>query len=657
MSFFGAGLALILLAGLSAFLLEGHGRLAGGVFATGLVGGGVLAAWPALGLLGTMDSSLSVAGGAFGMDLLSAWFLVLLLVVGMATGIYGVPYLAKAHPHRGAGRIHLVFTILLVSVAGVFAARTVGTFLASWEVMAISAYLLIMVDHDQAPVRRAGFIYLVLTHTSTLALVAMFAAWTGGEAGGGGWTAPFDHLAGASDGPLFPMTLILLLALGGFGIKAGIVPVHFWLPGAHAAAPSHVSAFLSGVMIKSGIYGLLRVLMLLHPVPPPAWWGWTLLALGLGSAVLGVLWALAQHDIKRLLAYHSVENIGIILLGLGVGALGVAYHQPALALLGVAGALVHTLNHALFKSLLFLGAGAVVLAAGTRQIDRLGGFARAMPLTASAFLVGSLAIVGLPPLNGFVSEWMIFRGLLETGTLPGAVRIASLAVVGLALTGALALACFTKLYGTVFHGMPRSGAPGMARGVDAGLIWPQWALATACIGVGVLPFVVVPVAAGAAGAVLGGTVTRSVGGIDRVAEGSTAVAGAALGLVLVLALIGWIRWRRGSRKAARVGDTWACAYPRVTSRMQYGASSYAAGLMAAFGPMTGSRVVSHAGSFHVQVADPVLDTVGLPVWERVSQAAARLRFLQTGRLRWYLIYLILSLVALLLYLWSVTTTQ
>jgi hypothetical protein len=234
----------------------------------------------------------------------------------------------------------------------------------------------------------------------------------------------------------------LTLALVGFGIKAGAVPGHFWLPGAHAAAPSHISALLSGVMLKTGIYGLFRALILLGD--PPAWWGWAVLLLGVASAVLGVLWALAQHDLKRLLAYHSVENIGIILMGLGVGALGATHHLPAVALLGYAGALLHTLNHALFKSLLFLSAGVVVQATGTREIDRLGGLARRMPGTALAFLVGAAAIVGEPPINGFVSEWLIFMGLVHAGRVGEGLQAAAALTAGLALTGALALACFSN---------------------------------------------------------------------------------------------------------------------------------------------------------------------------------------------------------------------
>ena len=258
--------------------------------------------------------------------------------------------------------------------------------------------------------RRAGLLYIVLTHTCTLALLCMFAAWTGGNLG-----VRFEALPPRLRRWARPRRRVLLtLALVGFGIKAGVVPFHFWLPDAHSAAPSHVSALMSGVVIKMGIYGLVRVLVLVGP--PPAWWGWVVLALGLASAVLGVLWALAQHDLKRLLAYHSVENIGIILMGLGLGALGTAYGHPALALLGYAGALLHTLNHALFKSLLFLGAGAVAQATGTRE-HRAARRPAAAACRARRWRSWSARprSSGLPPLNGFVSEWLVFRGLLRSG--------------------------------------------------------------------------------------------------------------------------------------------------------------------------------------------------------------------------------------------------
>jgi hydrogenase-4 component B len=364
-----------------------------------------------------------------------------------------------------------------------------------------------------------------------------------------------------------------------------------------------------------------------------------------------VLWALAQHDLKRLLAYHSVENIGIILLGLGLGVLGTAYHHPVLALLGLAGALLHSLNHALFKSLLFLGAGVVVQVTGTREIDRLGGLARVVPRSAAAFLIGSLAIVGLPPLNGFVSEWLVFLGLLQAGATSGALRAASAVTAGLALTGALALACFTKLYGTVFLGLPRQ-APAPERRTEAGLVSPQWVLAAACVAIGTLPGLVLPIATRVAGSVLGLS-GESTSAVEAATPNRITLL--ALALAGVTAILWLLRQRRAARLPQGEAETWACAYPRVTSRMQYSASSYAASLLAAFGPLSGSQVVRHRGSLEVHGADPVIDRMGRPLWDRVQRAAFALRVLQTGRLRWYLLYLIFSLLALLLYLWATTT--
>jgi formate hydrogenlyase subunit 3/multisubunit Na+/H+ antiporter MnhD subunit len=640
---------IILIAGLGAFVLDRRPRAGDLVFRYGIMTGCLAAAWPAIDLLGvTAASGASPSApttGLYGLDALSAWFLVIVLGVGGTTAIYGIPYLTSERGHRRVGGAHLLLAVLLVALAGVVTARTVIAFLAAWEVMAVSAYLLVVFEHEQADVRRAGLIYLVLTHASTIALMGMFAAWTGGLA-----ESRFEDLAVAAGAPR-PMGLILVLALVGFGIKAGVVPAHFWLPGAHAAAPSHVSALLSGVMLKTGIYGLLRVLTLVGA--PPAWWGWVVLLLGLASAVLGVLWALAQHDLKRLLAYHSVENIGIILLGLGLGALGIAYRQPALALLGFTGALLHSLNHALFKSLLFLGAGAVVRATGTREIDRLGGLARVMPRTAAAFLVGSLAIVGLPPLNGFVSEWVIFQGLMQAGTTSGALRVASTTTAGLALTGALALACFTKLHGTVFHGTPRDTSVTPSGDPEKGLTAPQLVLAGACIAIGLLPVIVMPAVSRAAGVILG--VGGAPGDLASAAAPAAAISFVALALAGLLAVL-WVG--RPAPAAHRSGpriETWGCAYPRVTSRMQYSASGFAASLLALFGSLSGSRIEAGPGWFHTHPADPILDTLGRPLWERlVGRAASRLRVLQTGRLRLYLLYVIFCLLALLFYLWGMT---
>lgn len=641
MTLLGAGLGVILLSGFLARALERRHATADRVFRWGMLAGCLAGATAALGsLLGAGPVLYSTGPGSpYGLDPLSAWFAAIILGVGASIAVYGTHYMAHERPARRIGTAHLLLAILIVALIGVVAARSVVAFLAAWEVMAVSAWLLVIFEREHAEVRRAGLVYLVLTHTSTLALFGMFAAWSGGTGDGS-----FAALAAAASQDRAPAELVLVTGLIGFGIKAGVVPGHVWLPGAHAAAPSHISALLSGVMLKVGIYGLLRMLMLWGT--PPAWWGWTVLMLGLATAVLGVVWALAQHDLKRLLAYHSVENIGIILLGLGIGALGSAYGYPALALLGYTGALLHSLNHSLFKSLLFFGAGAIVRVAGTREIDRLGGLLRVMPRTGWAFLLGSVAIVGLPPLNGFVSEWVVFRGILETGTMTGALRTATLAAAGLALTGALALACFAKLHGVIFLGTARRD-PGVQLAAERGLVAPQMTLAALCIAIGIFPFLVFPVAAKAAGGLVPGAPGPDP--LAGVIGSATAIAFLALSLLLLAAMLWIIRVTSASR--ARTGPTWRCAYSGATGRMQYTAASYAASLLAAFGAFSGSHRVAGPMSLQVHATDPVLDSIGNPVWNRLRGAALMLRRYQSARLFWYLLYVIAALLALLLYLW------
>jgi formate hydrogenlyase subunit 3/multisubunit Na+/H+ antiporter MnhD subunit len=523
---------------------------------------------------------------------------------------------------------------------GVFASRAVVPFLVAWEAMALSAYFLIVFEHDRPGVRGAGMVYLVLTHAATLALLGMFLAW-----GRGAPDLSFAHLTPAAARAIGGGTPILLLALFGFGVKAGMFPLHFWLPAAHAAAPSHVSALLSGVMIKTGIYGLFRVLSMLGA--PPPWWAWTLLLLGLASALLGALWALAQHDLKRALAYSSVDNIGVILLGLGLGALGHAYHEPGLAVLGFAGALLHALNHALFKSLLFLGAGAVVRSTGTREIDRLGGLVRAMPRTAAAFLVGSMAVVGLPVLNGFIGEWTLVRGFLAAGGSSGPLRLAALGAAAIGLIGALSLACFVRLGTAVFLGAPRDpevqpnqDAPG---GIGAGLVL----LGAVCLAIGSLPVlamtpvltVVIPLAGAPDGAAL-----SPFGGFSP-----WVVTALAFGLFLLSAVVWAVRRGTGRGGVVRPSVTWACAYPAPTGRMQYTAESFSAPLRRAFSATALPRGEPAPGKGSGG-EDLVLRGIAAPAWERIIRLGAELRLLQQGRVTTYLQYIIGTVVLLLGYL-------
>jgi hydrogenase-4 component B len=649
MVIFASGIGLLVLAGIAGCALGRRGAAADRLFKWGAIGGCLLALIPAASVLvglpiGAARDGLWMQGGArgwFEIDALSAWFLVVVLGAGAAIAAYGVPYLARERGHRRVGLAHLLLATLLAALSGIVTARTILAFMVCWEIMALCAYFLVIFEHEKREVWDAGMVYLVLTHCCTLALIGMFAAWSGGNVG-----ARFEDLARDAGLGLVPASAVLMLGLLGFGIKAGMVPFHFWLPGAHASAPSHVSALLSGVMLKMGIYGLLRVLTLVGT--PPAWWGWLVLGLGLASAVLGVLWALAQHDLKRLLAYHSVENIGIILIGLGVGSLGTAYDRPDVAMLGYAGALLHTLNHALFKSLLFLGAGVVLHQTGTREIDRLGGLVRRMPKTALAFLIAAIAIVGLPPLNGFVSEWLIFRGLLGTGAAEGNLRLAAVASVGLAVAGAMALACFTKLFAVVFLGTARDAGVPAHESNESAFVPSQWILASGCVVIGLAPALILPIAVRTTGLLAPGFVGS--GDAPRLTGDGLALSALSAAIVAGLALL-WAGRRAAFARAPRAWSaTWGCAYPAPSSRMQYTASSYASPLLVTLGPVSGIRETRSPGSFRTHAVEPVLDLLGLPLWTRIVAAATRLRTLQAGRLRQYLWYSILCLFGLLLYL-------
>jgi NADH:ubiquinone oxidoreductase subunit 5 (subunit L)/multisubunit Na+/H+ antiporter MnhA subunit len=353
---------------------------------------------------------------------------------------------------------------------------------------------------------------------------------------------------------------------------------------------------------------------------------------------------LAQHDLKRLLAFHSVENIGIILLGLGTGVLGISYGYPTVATLGFAGAALHTLNHAIFKSLLFLGAGSVVHATGTREIDRLGGLAARMPATATAFLVGSAAIVGLPPLNGFLSEWLVFRALLSAGTEADVVRIAALGAVALALIGALALACFAKVVGVLFLGTARDPVALHARESAPGLVLPMLGLATLCIAIGLLPVVVLPPMLGV-GAFLAGAPASSAP-LPEPAAWPLTVFVLMLGAGIPLAVLIAARKREQPRAQA---DTWGCGYPATTARMQYTASSFAAPILLSFAPVAAVHVTRTADTFATHPVDPVMDGA-LRILKRIRAAASRLRPIHRGRLSLSLLYVVATLIALLFYL-------
>jgi hydrogenase-4 component B len=647
--FFLVGIGLIVSAAVIPLFI-GHSLAGGRVFAILVVAGCVLAAIPAFGVLighafiSGVHWTPSLPGGdwVIGIDGLSAAFVVAVTVIGSTNAVFGGAYMRAGAPPRVVRQVDAIYALLLGALLVVVTAQSMLLFLCAWEAMAISSFLLIITDHEDPQVRRAGLLYIVATHAAMLLLFVMFAVWSHGQTD---WS--FASLAAAAHTLPWVSAPVLVLALLGFGVKAGFVPLHFWLPPAHAASPSHVSAVMSGVVIKTGIYGMLRVLMLVGS--PPAWWAWTVLVLGATSALLGVLWALAQHDIKRLLAYHSVENIGIILLGVGLGALGTVYTHPTLAMLGYGAAVLHVLNHALFKSLLFMAAGAVYRTTGIRNIEQLGGVGRVMPVTFVMFLIGSVAIIGVPPLNGFVSELLVYQGLFRAGQEPGAVRLAILGAPVLGVVGGLALACFAKAAGVIFLGRSRSERPRDYTEVGMVYLIPQGILAAACILVGLWPgSIVAPMMH--IGAAIAGQAAPEPAALALIALGARRVAFFSATLTAVVGTIAVGRYLLMRRRPVRADTTWSCGYEPITPRMQYTGSSFAAPLLSVFGRLSGIEEHRGATVFHSEPHDLILDRALVGASRNIRGAALRLRPMQQGRLHLYLLYMLAGVVACLAYL-------
>ncbi len=646
-----AAILLIALSGVPGLFLDRRGTV-GERLACGLVllGAGCGLYGAAIRLAGQPNGMLrmpwSIPGGelALGIDALSALFLLPVLLVLSCGAVYGLDYWSQRdHPANGR-QFRLFFGTLGGALILLLTARNALLFLMAWEAMALSSYFLIVTEGAQHEARRAGFIYLVATHTGTLALFAMFVLLA--QVSGTFEFPDPQSLAAGGGGAIF------LLGLCGFGLKAGLMPLHIWLPGAHAAAPSHASALMSGVMIKTGIYGLVRLTSFFTGLPP--WWGGTVLVLGVISGVFGVAFALAQHDLKRLLAYHSVENIGIIALGLGIALLGRSFELPALTLLGISGALLHVVNHGLFKSLLFLSAGAVVHATGSREIDRCGGLLRRQPWTGLMFLAGAVAICGLPPFNGFVSEWLIYLAALN-GFQGGGLTIwlAVLAAPALALIGGLALACFVKVFGIAFLGEPRSPEAAGAHEAPLAMRLAMLPLLAGCAWIGLLPMTVAPLLERAAGD--WSTPTTAVSLAGPLAP-LTWVGGMGWGLLLALTVVALWLLRRARQAPADV-STWGCGYARPEPRMQYTASSFADFLVSRF--RFALRTERHGGTvgglfpegehFHSETPDTVLDRGLVPGCRGLARGFTWLRArVQNGLVAIYLFYIAVTLVVLLL---------
>jgi hydrogenase-4 component B len=608
--------------------------LAGGCLALGTSGG---AAW-------SFPSPVPGFRAGLGADALSGFFALPVFLVGGLGSIYGMAYWApRRHPRNGR-RLRFCYGLMLASLTLITLARDGMVFLVGWEVMTLANFFLVTTEDEDPAVRGAGWLYLLYSHVTILALFALFVLErqvTGDFA--------FGAISAGGSGAL--RGAIFGLALVAFGVKAGAMPLHSWLPAAHASAPSHVSALMSGVVIKMGIYGLVRLCGLM--AAPPMGWGVALLALGSLAAFFGVVFALGQHDLKRLLAYHSIENVGIILLGLGLAMVGRSAGRPDWVMLGLAGCLLHVWNHALFKSLLFFGAGSVVKATGTRDLERTGGLARRMPVTAGLFLLGSIAICGLPPLNGFVSELFVYLGLARTALAPGSAWAALPAPV-LAATGALAVACFVKVFGIVFLGTPRSAEAREAQESPALMRWPMGVLAAACVVLGAAPGLAAPALERAAAAWAGpaGPGLAELAPLGWISASAAALlAGAA---VLAAAVVPASRLAR--RRAPEL-PTWDCGYAGGSPRLQYTASSFAELITSRFAWALRPKVHEPRleGLFPAPVRfeshpeDPVLDALLRPAARQASRVTARLRALPGGQLQRYILYILAVLVPLLIW--------
>lgn len=591
-----------------------------------------------------------VFGGECGLiDPLSALFLVIISLGGIATAIYAVGYLRPYEEKKSPAHLslhYLSLIVLIFSMMGVVLSDGGFTFLFFWELMTIASFLLILFDAERPEVLKAALSYLVMMHIGFLLLVGGFVTlWLrGGE-------ASFSALAAAyGNGAAIPL---FLLFLAGFGMKAGLFPMHVWLPEAHPAAPSHVSAIMSGVMIKTGIYGILRITAAL-PGGELHTAGLILLGLGVITGLWGVILAATQNDVKRLMAYSSIENIGIILIGIGLGTLAVAGGSEVVALCAFTGALLHTLNHSLFKSMLFFGAGNVYSKCHTTSLDALGGVAKSMPLTALLFLLATVAICALPPLNGFVSEWLIYVGLLENVALSQNVIPSIVALVALALIGGVVLLAFTKLYGMVFLGSPRSHAVAEADEVDNFRIVGMGLPLVGILLVGLFPQGAYRLVVGSSSALLPEIDTTLI----ALPESLTLISLSAWVLLGIAGLIGLLKWGLQRRRSVREGATWGCGFTAPNIRMQYTGESFAEGLESIASSMTqytgeGEAVSpqeifpsNHSFSAgHKDKVESLLKQWWVELLRRINSYVMRLR---TGKINHYILFALAFLVLVFL---------
>jgi hydrogenase-4 component B len=679
MTLFFLGMAFIVASGAAALCCGRRASLAAVFGVGGLTAGSVLIVSAAVTAASARKNLLFIFGDskvfgdlAFGIDPLSGLFLVPVLLLGVVCGLYGIGYLEPHGKGKNCGAQWFWYDLLAAGMVGVLAARDFLSLAVCWELMTMASYFLVAFEHENPQVRKSALVYLIASHCSIACLLPGFVILSGLSSTGESLLFPSKALEAAVPGS----AAVFILTFCGFGIKAGFFPVHVWLPEAHPAAPSHVSALLSGGMIKMGIYGILRIVSFFTMLP--LWWAEVILLTGCVSAVLGILFSLGQRDLKRILAYSSVENMGIIAIGIGAGLIGLRAGNIAVGFLGIAGALLHVLNHGVFKGLLFLGAGSVFHGTGIRDIERLGGLAKGMKHTATAMTLAAAAICALPPFGGFVSEFLMYLGMLKgivAGNVTETVLLAAACAL-LALTGGIALLSFTRLVGIPFLGQPRD--PKVVHAHESGrlmtipMLFLGGLIALMGVGAPLLIRIVEPAAAtvirgfagasgSAAGAAAANLSAAASGALSDAAAATNRlvrIISAALGVFILLVLIVAAARRIFlTGKEVREAETWGCGYLYPTPRMQYTGASFAHPILKLFKGIVQYRetvtgpggIFPKHGSYRSEHPDPAARFLVSPLFGWARTLFGRLMFIQHGRVHVYILYIVLTLIVLLLW--------
>ncbi|MBI4096232.1 MAG: hydrogenase 4 subunit B [Candidatus Levybacteria bacterium] len=648
---------------------ENHAHLFAGVFAiTGSLAG-ILFSFSLLFTQGkfsaTIPTSFPLLKISLNIDSLSALFILIISTVALCSSIYGLSYMKHYYQKYNVGLFGFFYNLFILSMILVATANNGLYFLFVWELMSLASFFLVIFEHDRNETIRSGIIYFIMAHIGTafilLAFLMLYIS-----------TGSFEFLAikkASGSMPLLIKNVVFILMLLGFGTKAGIIPLHIWLPKAHSAAPSQVSSLMSGVMIKMGIFMMIRFFVDIF-TQAPLWWGLTMLIIGAISSVLGVLYALSEHDIKRLLAYHSIENVGIILLGVGAGITFASLGLYSFGALAILAGLFHTINHAIFKSLLFFAAGSVINQTHTRNIEEYGGLIKLMPYTAVFFLIGSIAISGLPPFNGFVSEWLTFQALFA-GIGSTVVIIKSVfifAAVCLALTGGLAAACFVKAFGTAFLARPRSKEAEKAKESEFSLLSAMAILASLCLALGVLSSFFIPI------------LTRVSQSLGNFSSKSTAISTNLIsisvnnnfgllnmqavlgGLLLALILVFIVIYTFTGKQKIKFSETWACGFYSINPKAEITSTGFSRSLIlifrGIFQPTKQStmdyvdadiRYFTKSKTITLTTANLYEKYIYYPAQRILFSLSRQVKKIQSGNINQYLLYIFITLIALLVW--------